>query len=233
MEIEEKEPVPPAAETRAGILDDGEEIQTVDIDYSKCQVVRGEFFAHINEPSITFNNNKVSVNAACIKRLPEVEYVQIRINPFDNKLYICPSSEGEQHAFVWISRGAKRQPKQVTCPIFFAKIIDATGWNPDYRYKLLGKLVSNNGELLFAFDLNDYEKFPRMARDGVTRASRTPIYRVEWEKSFGPTVEEHRKRLQVNIFKNCAILNVVDKSVSIADETVTETEERRTEDGNV
>ena len=218
MEIEEKEPASDNPKKRASELDDGEEIQAVNIDYSKCQVVRGEFFAHLNEPSITFNNNKVSVSTACIRRLPEVEYVQIMINPYDNRLYIRPSSEGEQHAFVWITKGVKRQPKQITCPVFFAKIIDATGWNPDYRYKLLGKLVRNDdGELLFAFDLNDYEKFPRMAKDGVTRASRTPIYRVEWEKPFGPTVEEHRKRLQVSIFKNCAILNVTEKSVSMTE----------------
>lgn len=27
--------------------------------YDGYQVVRGEFFAHLNEPSITFNNNKL------------------------------------------------------------------------------------------------------------------------------------------------------------------------------
>lgn len=227
-EIEEKELAADKAKRRASILDDDEEIQVVNIDYSKCQVVRGEFFAHLNEPAITFNNNKVSVSTACIRRLPEIDYVQIMINPCDNRLYVRPSSEGEQHAFVWITKGAKRQAKQVSCPVFFAKIIDATGWNPDYRYKLLGKLVRNGDELLFAFDLNDYQKFERMARDGMTRASRTPIYRVEWEKPFGPTVEEHRKRLQVNIFKNCAILNVTEKSVSLT----TETQESQSEDEN-
>ncbi len=33
--------------------------------YQGYQVVRGEFFAHIHEPSITFNNSKFSVNTAC------------------------------------------------------------------------------------------------------------------------------------------------------------------------
>jgi hypothetical protein len=226
MEIDEKESAEGKQKKRASILDDGEEIQVVNIDYTKCQVVRGEFFAHLNEPSITFNNNKIAVNTACIRRLPDVEYIQIMINTYDNRLYVRPSSEDAHHAFVWVTKGAKRQPKQVTCPVFFAKIIDATGWDPDYRYKLLGKLVRNDGELLFAFDLNDYEKFPRTARDGTARVSRTPIYRVEWEKPFGPTMEEHLKRLQVNIFKNCAILNVVDKTVTMA----TDTAEKPTED---
>ena len=34
------------------------------------QVVRGEFFAHTFEPSITFNNNRLYVNMACLNKLP-------------------------------------------------------------------------------------------------------------------------------------------------------------------
>ena len=34
--------------------------------YDGYQVVRGEFFAHIYEPSFTFNNYKVSVNLSLI-----------------------------------------------------------------------------------------------------------------------------------------------------------------------
>ena len=45
------------------------------------QVVRGEFFAHIHEPSLTFSNSKVYVNMACIKKLPQFDYVQILVNP--------------------------------------------------------------------------------------------------------------------------------------------------------
>ncbi len=36
--------------------------------YNGYQVVRGEFFAHLYEPSITFNNCRVSVNTACIRK---------------------------------------------------------------------------------------------------------------------------------------------------------------------
>ena len=51
--------------------------------YDGYQVVRGEFFAHIYEPSITFNNCKVNVNTACLNRLPTVSYVQFLVNPED------------------------------------------------------------------------------------------------------------------------------------------------------
>ena len=41
----------------------------------KFQVVRREFFSHISEPSITFSNYKIGLNSACIKRLPQIEYI--------------------------------------------------------------------------------------------------------------------------------------------------------------
>ena len=55
-------------------------IEDVDFDYEGYQVVRGEYFAHIYEPSITFNHSKVYLNTASIKKLPDIDYVQILVN---------------------------------------------------------------------------------------------------------------------------------------------------------
>lgn len=181
--------------------------------YDGYQVVRGEFFAHLREPSITFNNHKVSLNSACLKRLPEVEYVQILVNQNEHKLVVRPSSEDEKDSFVWCAMGVKRKPKQVTCRVFFAMIIDLMGWNPDYRYKLLGKLIRSGDEYLFTFDLTGAEIFQRfLVEGGKPKASRTPIFPVEWKNQFGLSVEEHRKRLQVNIFKGYTVFSVNNES---------------------
>ena len=62
--------VAPSPSNQMEVIDDDS------FSYDGYQVVRGEFFAHIYEPSFTFNNYKVSVNTACIKKLPDVEYVK-------------------------------------------------------------------------------------------------------------------------------------------------------------
>ena len=67
--------------------------------YDGYQVVRGEFFAHTFEPSITFNNCKVSVNSACVNKLPDVDYVQILVNPTQKKLAVRPCGEDEKDSF--------------------------------------------------------------------------------------------------------------------------------------
>lgn len=181
--------------------------------YEGFQVVRGEFFAHIYEPSFTFNNYKVSVNTACIKKLPDVEYVQILVNPENKKLAVRPCSEEEKDSFRWCSNGKKRAPKQITCRIFFAKIITLMGWNPNHRYKLLGKLIRSNGELLFIFDLSTPEIFMRTEKEGEKpKTSRTASYPDEWKNQFGVPVEEHQSNLQINIFDGYAVFGLQEKA---------------------
>lgn len=175
------------------------------------QVVRGEFFSHIFEPAFTLSQNKVYVNTACLKKLPDVEYVQALVNPESKKLAIRPCNEEEKDSFRWCSNSKK--PKQITCRIFFGKIFELMNWNPTYRYKLLGKLIRSKGELVFSFDLSNPEIFER--KNGKT--TRTPLYPEDWKDQFGLTVEEHQKNLPFNTFDGYTVFSIEketpDKSV--------------------
>ena len=184
--------------------------------YDGYQVVRGEFFAHINEPSLSFNLNKINVNKASLKRLPDTEYVQILVNPEDKKLVIRPADEDSKDAFLWCStKGEKRQPKQITGRVFFAMVVKLMGWNPDYRYKMLGKLIRSGEEKLLAFDLTAAETYTRTVReDGKSKTSRKPVFPAEWEGQFGLPVEEHRKQLQINIFDGYTVFAIQDSTAA-------------------
>jgi hypothetical protein len=177
--------------------------------FNGYQVVRGEFFSHIFEPSITFSNSRVYLNTACLKRLPEVDYVQILINPKNKKLAVRPSNPNEKDSFLWCSaRSAKRRPKKIICRIFFAKVFQLMEWNPNYRYKILGKLITSGEEHLFIFDLTATQIFQRVINGGKSRSSRTPVFPIEWQNQFGVPLEEHRKFLQVNVFKDYTVFGV-------------------------
>lgn len=85
-------------------------IQDDDFSFDGFQVVRGEFFAHTYEPSLTFSDCKVYVNTACIKKLPEMDYVQILVNPEKRKLAVRPCAEYEKDSFRWCSATDRRSP---------------------------------------------------------------------------------------------------------------------------
>ena len=89
-ELEKAEPaVSPANSSSDEVLE-----MAGDFNYDGYQVVRREFFAHINEPSVTFNNYKFYVNTACLNRFPQVDYVQVLVNQEGRILAIRPCRAG-------------------------------------------------------------------------------------------------------------------------------------------
>lgn len=193
-----------------------------DFSYEGYQVVRGEFFAHINEPSITFNMNKVSVNKAAITKLPNVDYVLFLVNSEQKTLVLRPCEEDTKDSYRWarLNKSAKRVPKQSTCTIFFGMLTDLMGWEPQNRYKILGKMIKSNGECLLVFDLKNAEVYRRIIEEGQKpKASRRPIYPAEWQTSFGLSVEEHQKAMQINIFDGYAVIEVNKPGGSNANES--------------
>ena len=191
--------------------------------YNGYQVVRGEFFAHLYEPSVCFNQSKIYVNTGCLKRMQDVDYVQILVNAEEKKLVIRPADEDEKDAFLWCSiKNNGRKPKQITCRVFFAKIANLMSWNTDYRYKLLGKIIRSGEEKLIVFDLTATEIYLRTAKNGEKpKTSRKPVFPAEWENQFGLPVEEHRKQLQVNIFNGYTVFGIREnkKTADITSET--------------
>lgn len=186
------------------------EIDEVDFNFDDYQVVRGEFFAHLFEPSITFNMNKIYLNTACIKKFPNVDYVQILVNSEDKKLAVRPCSGEEKDSFLWCT--VKRKPKQITCRVFWGKIATLLDWNDSYRYKLLGKLIKSNDEYLFMFDLTSPEIFIRtVMEDGKPKISKRPIFPEEWQNQFGLPVAEHKKRMQIGKFDGYTVFGITEK----------------------
>ena len=188
-----------------------EDIPTFDLD--SFQVVRREFFSHISEPSISFCDYKIGLNAACIKRMPDTDYIQFLVNRQTKTLAVRPCQESDLHSFQWCTTsGGKRKPRQVTGKMFFMKIFTMMDWNPDYRYKILGKLIRANGQYLFVFDLTSTEMYRRIVKEGEkTKTSRVPVFPAEWQDQFGVPFEEHRKQLQINIFDSYTVFGIKDK----------------------
>ena len=205
------------------VLSEGDEILDMgdDFDFGDFQVVRREFFAHLREPAVTFNNRKFYVNSACLTKFPNTDYVQALINPDSKILALRPCGEGERGAFQWCSLSqGKRKPRQTTCTLFFLKMFDMMNWNPDHRYKMLGNIIHANGEYLIAFDLTSTEVYQRTYDEEAakSRASRTPVYPIGWQNQFGLTYNEHKQSMLVNIFDGYAIYQIKDnKAVKQSD----------------
>lgn len=210
----------------APLLEKGDEIIDMgeDFDFEGFQVVRREFFAHLSEPAVTFNNFKFYVNSACLNKFPETDYVQVLVNQETKILALRPCAENARDSFAWCNASkGKRKPKQTTCKLFFAKIVALMDWNPDNRYKLLGKLIHANGQYLIAFDLTATEVYQRTFPDGAKpKTARTPVFPADWQDQFGLSYKEHQQSMQINIFDGYAIYSIKDSSGSPDSESSTQ-----------
>ena len=190
--------------------EDSNEILEIDsFDYEGYQVARGEFFAHLREPGITFSRNKVFVNSACLAKRQDTEYIQILVNPEDKMLIVRPCLEEEKDSFRWTTGGKKRTPRHITCKVFYAKVFSMMNWDPEKKYRLIGKLIRIDNELMFAFDLKTPSVFiQKDKREGKGGYLRTPNYPEEWKNQFGISVKEHVNCLQVNLSNGFAIFGL-------------------------
>lgn len=188
-----------------------------EIDLGEYEIVRPEFFAHVKEPALTVNVDKIGVNAACVRLMPDVEYVQILVNRKEKKLLLKPCDEVEITGYRWgRTKDGKRYPSQRTGEPFVLTLCKIMDWNPDYRYKVLGKMVRANGQALIAFDLTSSECFPKVVnRDGKRVSSRQSIFAEQWSGRFGPTYSESHRSLEVKTFEDYTVITVNGKNAEV------------------
>lgn len=207
------ETLPSPEENSPFLSADDEVIELNDnFDFNDFQVVRREFFSHLREPSVSFTNNKFYVNRACLLKFPSTDYVQVLINQETKIMALRPCIEGEPDSFLWCKeKNGKKIPRQVICKLFFAKIFTLMGWNPDYRYKLLGRIIHSKGLYMFAFDLTSTEVYEKKYIEGQKpQASRTPTYPENWQNQFGMSYADHKQSMQINIFDGYAVYSIKD-----------------------
>lgn len=214
-DLEEPIHVTPQDTSNDILLASSEEDVEIDDSFSLdgFQVVRREFFAHTFEPSISMQDNKIGFNTAAIRKMPDTDYVQFLVNSDTKTLVIKPCSENAPDSLMWCSNSnGKRKPRQVSGRFFFLKLTALMEWNPDNRYKILGKMIRSNGQNLFVFKLEDVEQYKRekLAGDKV-RTTRTPIYPSDWKNQFGVPYEQHQAALQINILDGYAVMGIKEK----------------------
>lgn len=193
-----------------------EVIEDDSFNYDDYEVVRGEFFAHTYEPMVVFYRNKISANTACLRRFEETDYIQVLVNPEEKKLALKPAYEEDKDSFKWVAGKSKRTPRQIKCTLFFAKVFTLMGWNPDYKYKLLGKLIKSKSDYLFVFDMNSPEIFVKRSdvESGKVKLSRNATYPEEWQNQFGLPAKDHQNTVSINIFDGYTVFGIQKENTS-------------------
>jgi len=195
----------------SGISVDTEERE----DLSGFQRIAAGFFAQTHEPALTINENKISVNTAAARLFPDVDYMEILINPEEKKVAFKPCDALNISGYKWAkNRDGKRYATQRTGQPFVLCVCRIMGWDPGNRYRILGKkLRSDTDEEILLFDLRAGQSFAKPSPGVKGKKNRSTIL-TGWNGVFGPNYGESQGSLHLDTFDGYTVFSIKEKQSS-------------------
>ncbi len=180
-----------------------------EMDLDDYEIVSAEFFAQVKEPAFTVNVNKVTPNAASVRLLSHADYVKIMVRQDEKKLVLKPTDEYDLNGYKWVRvKDGKRYPSQRTGEPFVLFLCEVMNWNPDYRYKILGKRMFSKGVAILVFDLTVAQPFPKGTPGVDGKPERRSGLLEGWNGSFGPRYGDNQRSLQVDTFEGYTVFSI-------------------------
>ena len=181
-----------------------------DFDLRGFEITRSEFFDISSRPAVVFENKKMKFNADCVRRFGEKNTVELMINPITRKFAIRPTNKDNRNGVVISSPYRKTfQPRSISTAAFSDTIFSLFGWNTDCKYRIIGSLLEQDGELAYIFDVENSEAFfksymmPRSNNDEgsgsvqplTSSGKHIRAIPQEWTTSFGKQFYLHEESL--------------------------------------
>ena len=186
-------------------------VEKGDFDLRGFEITRSEFFDSNRRPAISFSDRRIKFNAPCVRKFAPSTYAELLINPIERKLAIRPSDKSNRSSVIISKLSNKRYtPREVPAAAFYDTIFSIFEWNKDYKYRIIGSLYEQDGELAYIFDVADSEAFvqsfmlPAPEASGEDTSDLLPVTpsgkRIraipeEWTNTFGKDFYEHELSL--------------------------------------
>ena len=184
-----------------------------DFDLRGFEVARSEFFEGNNRPYVSFFEKLVKFGPACVRKFGSQNTIEMLINPTEKKLAIRPTDKNNKNGMVFSSiSDNKPVAKAISTAAFKSTLFNLMGWNPEYKYRILGTLYEKGSELAYIFDSADSEVFfhsdvfsakvsdtteikPVSVQPFLPSGKRIRAIPEEWTHSFGKPFYVHEMTL--------------------------------------
>ena len=122
------------------------------------EVVRSFLFSTTDKTIMTFSNGQIYFNTNCVRELNRTEYVELLLNTKEKCIAVRPCEKDSPTAVRWAKFvGDMIKPTAKSCRGLVEPLCNLMGWDPDARYRFVGRFVSSGDECCLFFDLTDPE----------------------------------------------------------------------------
>ena len=131
-----------------------------EFDFSGFEVARTQYFDIQVKTQLSFTTSRIKFSAECIKKFPDVTYIELLIHPIYKLLVARPSDKRSKNAIKWCTlKDISHQPTNVSGKAFLNTFFELLGWNKECKYCVRGVRKTNTNERIIVFNLNDTEMF--------------------------------------------------------------------------
>lgn len=135
-------------------------VEAGDFDLRGFEVTRGEFFDNPRQPHAMISHKNIQFNTICVRKFGNQNYIELLINPISRKLAIRPTTKENRNAIMFAKpENGVMRPKAISTAAFSSTMFNLLGWNTECKYKILGSLYEQDGEIAYIFEVADSEAY--------------------------------------------------------------------------
>lgn len=188
------------------------EVEAGDFDLRGFEIARSELFDTVRSPFVKLEHKKIKFSTLCVRKFGSQNYIEILINPISRKLAIRPTNKDNRNAVLFAKPNAGvMYPKVISTAAFGETVYSLFGWNTDYKYRITGSLLEQDGEIAYVFDAKDSEAFFKpyvLPTQGTVENGRSAVQPLvpsgkhiraipeKWADTFGKPYYVHEKTLE-------------------------------------
>ncbi|MCL2224889.1 MAG: hypothetical protein FWB96_07980 [Defluviitaleaceae bacterium] len=158
-------------------------------DFCEAEIIRTQSFASANKTSVSISPSGLRFGVACIRKLPETEYVEIKVHPYEKILAILPCTKNHKNKIRWAKIcDAGISVRAISAGAFLDTLYELFGWDREKRYRLRGEILRYDKEIAALFDAKKPEIF-----------SSRYEFEMPWATSFGEDFLAYKNSCQGDV----------------------------------
>lgn len=174
------------------------EVEAGDFDLRGFEITRSEFLDSTHRPAVSFGDKRMSFSIACTRKFREKNYVELLINPVERKFAVRPTNKDNRSGVQFsIHNHGAYSPRGIPATAFLDTIYSLFGWDAECKYRIIGSLYEQDGELAYIFDADNAEIYlssgvmspcdesGSLLKPIMSSGKRIRAIPQEWVNSFG------------------------------------------------
>lgn len=136
------------------------EVAAGDFDLRGFEVTNSSLFDANKRPYVLFQSKQIKFSTDCVRQFGKDNKVELLIHPGLRKLAVRRASKDSRQCVQWSKPDdGKYYAKEIPCTAFGGTLFELLDWETDFKFRAYGRLLQNEGDSVFIFDLSEPEIF--------------------------------------------------------------------------